>query len=159
MANELDAIGAKIIATEQELGDLKKQVTAKQFELETFNRDLLIAMGNNIETETPNFRFKRSIPNPSTQSAYKVSSTVSVEDRKKQINWLKINHPELLEEQIKVDNKPIRKMLASGNFKVTDKGKVVDENGQLIPGVFGELKPEQVKFKVLEQEGVTNASH
>ncbi|WP_268913972.1 hypothetical protein [Lentilactobacillus sp. SPB1-3] len=145
----LEEIAGEITKAELEIGDLQRALDNRKEHLNTLNRELVVEMGHATEADTDNYHFKRSIPNPSKQSAYKVSSAVRKEEQERQIAWLKANHPQLIEEQEKVNNKPIRELLADGSFQIADNGKVVDENGEIIPGVFGELKPEKVNVKVL----------
>lgn len=147
----LDKIALEIQKTKFEIGSLAKQKQAKEMQLADLKHNLLVAMRDEEKVETSDFIFSKKMPKPSNQTAYKVSTSVSKDEQEEQLNWVRVNHPELLKEELKVDPKPIRQQLAKGTLHIANNGKVVDDNGELIPGVYGELKPVEADFKPIKE--------
>lgn len=150
----IDEVEQAITNLKLEIGQDKKNLADKVTEVKALEQQLMLLMGDARKVETDEWKYTMHVPNPAKKSWYSVvQEGGTAEQRRLNVDKLKKTLPELIkvETKEKVDIDSIKQRLADGELVITDSGKLVTVNGEIVPGIIGELKPASVSAKAKEK--------
>lgn len=105
-------------------------------------------LGDDETAETTSFTIFKKKFNPKVKTSWVINR--DKEQEKRMIKHLKESNIGLIKTVTKESLllNDFKDLVAEGTFSTTDEGLVVDENGQAIPGILAEVKPDEIKYKV-----------
>lgn len=142
----LDEIERAITDLKREIGDDEKKLADKKFHVKRLEQQLVSLMGDARKIETAEWKYTLKVPNPAKKSWYTINQVGTAEQKQKRLADLKANLPSLVMTEIKdkINIDQIKQQLAEGKLFLTESGKLITSNGEIVAGIIGQLKPASV---------------